>query len=76
MSDNTLNSEQKLLLLTWREKSRHLDRLTEQRMKFLLLAVGLILVGYILYCALRAKASFDPNQQPAAMYEYSSTPLV
>ena len=76
MSDNTLNSEQKLLWLAWRDKSRRVDRLTEQRMKFVLLAVGLVFLGCILYYALRAKASFDPNQHPAAMYEYSSTPLV
>lgn len=67
MSDNTLNTEQKLLWLTWREKNRRLDRLTEKRMKLLFLTVGLILLGWILYYALWAKASFDPNQQPAAI---------
>ena len=76
MPDNTLTSEQKLLWFTWREKSRRLDRLTEKRMTLLLLAVGLILLGCILYYAVQAKASYDPNQQSAAIYEYSSTPLV
>lgn len=74
--DNTLNSEQTLLWRTWREKSRSADRLAEKRMTVLLLVVGVILLACVLYYAFRARASFDPNQQhPAAMNEYSSTPI-
>lgn len=77
MSDSALSSEQSLLWHTWREKSRRVDLLVEKRMTFLFSAVAIVLLGCILYYALRAKASFDPNQhQPAAMYEYSSTPIV
>ena len=77
MSDSALSSEQKLLWHTWREKSRRVDLLVEKRMTFLFSAVAVVLLGYILYYALRAKASFDPNQQqPAAMYEYSSISIV
>ena len=77
ISDTRLNSEQTLLWRTWTEKSRRLDRLAERRMTVLFLAVGVILLACVLYYALRVKASFDPNQQyPAAMYEYSSTPIV
>lgn len=76
ISDNTLNSEQTLLWRTWREKSRSADRLAERRMAVLFLVVGVILLACVLYYALRARASFDPNQQhPAAMNEYSSTPI-
>ena len=75
ISDNTLNSEQTLLWRTWTEKSRRLDRLAEKRMTVLFLVVGAILLACVLYCALRVKTSFDPNQQQsAAMYEYSSAP--
>lgn len=77
VSDNVLNSEQTLLLRTWREKSRTADRLVEKRMTVLFLVVGAILLACVLYYALRVKSSFDPDQQhPAAMYEYSSTPIV
>lgn len=76
ISDDVLSSEQKVLWRTWQEKSRRLDLLADKRMKVFVIAVGLILLGCILYYALRAKASFDPNQQRAAMYEYSSAPLV
>ena len=77
ISNNALNSEQTLLWRTWTEKSRSADRLAEKRMTVLLLAAGLLLLACVLYYALRVKASFDPNQQhPAAMYEYSSTPIV
>jgi hypothetical protein len=70
MSDNALNSEQKLLWRTWREKSCRVDLLAEKRMIFLSLAVAVILLGSVLYYALRPNASFDPNQQqPAAMYQ-------
>lgn len=76
ISDNTLNSEQTLLLRTWKEKSRTADRLVEKRMTVLFLVVGLILLASVLYYAFRARASFDPNQQhPAAMNEYTSTPI-
>ena len=75
--DNALSSEQTLLWHTWREKSRRVDRLAEKRMTVLFLAVGLVLLAAVCYYAFRAKASFDPNQQhPAAIYEYSLTPLV
>ena len=77
ISDNPLNSEQTLLWRTWTEKSCRLDRLAERRMTVLFLAIGVILLACVLYYALRVKASFDPNQRhPAAMYEYSSTPIV
>lgn len=76
ISDDVLTSEQKLLWHTWQEKSRRLDLLADKRMKVLVVTVGLILLGCVLYYAVQAKASFDPNQQPAAIYEYSSTPLV
>lgn len=76
ISDDVLSSEQKVLWRTWQEKSRRLDLLADKRMKVLVIAVGLILLGCIAYYVLRAKASFDPNEQPAAMYEYSSTPFV
>jgi hypothetical protein len=77
VSDNALSSEQTRLWHTWREKSRRVDRLAEKRMTVLFLAVGLVLLAAVCYYAFRAKASFDPSQQhPAAIYEYSSTPLV
>ena len=78
ISDSTLNSEQKLLSRTWKEKSRRVDMLAEKRMTVLFLAVGLALLASVLYYAFRAKSSFDPNQQhnPTAMYEYSLTPIV
>ena len=72
ISDNELTSEQKLLWRTWGEKSRRVDRLAEKRMTVLFLAVGLILLACVLYYALRAKASFDSNQQ----YPAASTPIV
>ena len=74
--DNALNSEQILLWRTWREKSRSTDRLAEKRMTVLFLVVGVILLACVLYYAFRVRDSFDPNQQhPAAMNEYSSTPI-
>ena len=77
ISDNVLSSEQTLLWQTWREKSRRGDRLAEKRMTVLFLAVGLVLLAAVCYYAFRGKVSFDPNQQhPAAIYEYSLTPLV
>ena len=76
ISDNVLSSEQKLLWRTWQAKSRRLDLLADKRTRLLAVAVGLILLGCTLYYALRAKASFDTDQQPAAMHEYGSTPLV
>lgn len=77
MSDSALSSEQKLLWHRWREKSRRVDLLVKKRMTFLFSAVAVGLLGCILHYALRAKASFDPNQQqPVAMYQYSSTPIV
>jgi hypothetical protein len=77
ISDNTVSSEQALLWHTWREKSRRVDLLAEKRMTVLFLAVGLVLLAAVCHYAFRAKASFDPNQQhPAAIYEYSLTPLV
>jgi hypothetical protein len=72
ISDSTLNSEQKLLWRTWKEKSRRVDMLAEKRMTVLFLAVGLILAACVLYYALRAKAAFDPNQQNTA----ASSPIV
>ena len=46
-------------------------------MTVLFLAIGLVLLAAVCYYAFRAKASYDPNQQhPAAIYEYSLTPLV
>ena len=76
MSDTAFNSEQTLLWRNWAEKSRSLDRLAERRMTVLFLAVGVILLACVLYYVLQARASFDPNQQyPAAMNEYSSTPI-
>ena len=74
MSDHELDSEQKLLWSTWQEKSRRADRLTEKRVAILGLAVGVILLGCILYYALRAKASFDPDRlQRGLAYAYSSS---
>jgi len=69
-----LNSEQKLLWSTWQEKSRRADRLTEKRVAILVLAVGVILLGCILFYALRAKASFDPDHlQSGLVHAYSSS---
>jgi len=45
ISNDELNSEQKLLWSTWQEKSRRADRLTEKRVAILVLAVGVILLG-------------------------------
>jgi hypothetical protein len=74
ISDNELDSEQKLLWSTWQEKSRRADRLTEKRVAILGLAVGVILLGCILYYALRAKASLDPDRlQRGLVYAYSSS---
>jgi hypothetical protein len=55
ISENELDAEQKRLWSTWQEKSRRADRLTEKRVAMLGLAVGVILLGWILYYALRAK---------------------
>lgn len=74
ISDNELDSEQKLLWSTWQEKSRRADRLTEKRVAILGLAVGVILLGCILYYALRAKASLDPDRlQRGLVYACSSS---
>jgi hypothetical protein len=74
ISNDELNSEQKLLWSTWQEKSRRADRLTEKRLAILALAVGVILLGCILYYALRAKASFDSDHsQRALIHAYSSS---
>jgi hypothetical protein len=73
MSDNELNSQQKLLWSTWQEKSRRADRLTEKRMAILALAVGVILLGCILYYALRVKASFDSDHLQRALVDASSS---
>jgi hypothetical protein len=73
ISDNQLDSEQKLLWRTWQEKSRRADRLTDKRVTILVVAVGLILLGCILYYALRAKAAFDPDRlQRGLVHEYNS----
>ncbi len=73
-SDNELYSEQKLLWSTWQEKSRRADRLTEKRVAILGLAVGVILLGCILYYGLRAKASLDPDRlQRGLISAYSSS---
>jgi len=48
--------------------------LTEKRVVILGLAVGVILLGCILYYALRAKASLDPDRlQHGLVYPYSSS---
>jgi hypothetical protein len=74
ISDNELDSEQKLLWSTWQEKSRRADRLTEKRVAILGLAVGVLLLGCILYYALRAKASLDPDRlQRGLVYACSSS---
>ncbi len=74
ISNDELNSEQKLLWSTWQEKSRRADRLTEKRVAILGLAVGVILLGCILYYALRAKASLDPDRlQRGLISAYSSS---
>jgi len=74
ISDNELDSEQKLPWSTWQEKSRRADRLTEKRVVILGLAVGVILLGCILYYALRAKASLDPDRlQHGLVYAHSSS---
>ena len=74
ISNDELNSEQKLLWSTWQEKSRRADRLTEKRVAILGLAVGVILLGCILYYALRAKESFDPEHlQRGFVSAYSSS---
>jgi len=54
ISDNELDSEQKLLRSTWQEKGRRADRLNKKRMAILGMAVGAILLGCIVYYALRA----------------------
>ena len=59
---------------TWQEKSRRADRVTEKRLAILGLAVGVILVGFILHYALQAKASLDPDRlQRGFVDEYSSS---
>ena len=74
ISDNELNLEQKLLWSTWQEKSQRADRLTEKRVTILALAVGVILLGCILYYTLRPKASFDPDHlQRGFVHAYSSS---
>ena len=74
ISNDELNSEQKLLWSTWQEKSRRTDRLTEKRVAILALAVGVIVLGCVLYYALRAKASFDPDRlQRGLVSAYSSS---
>jgi len=73
-SENELDSAQKLLWSTWQEKRQRTDRLTEKRVAILGLVVGAILLGCILYYALRAKASFDPDRLPRGLvHAYSSS---
>jgi hypothetical protein len=73
ITDNELDSEQKLLWTTWQEKSRRADRSTEKRVAILVLAVGVILLGCILYYGLRARTSFDPDRLPRGFaHAYSS----
>jgi len=48
--------------------------LTEKRVTILALAVGVILLGCILYYTLRPKASFDPDHlQRGFVHAYSSS---
>lgn len=74
--DNVLDTEQKVLWHTWQERRRRADRLADRRMTVLFLAVCLILLACTLYYALRAKVSFDSDQQQRAVVcEYSSIPI-
>jgi hypothetical protein len=74
ISDTELDSKHQLLWTTWQEKSRLADRVTDKRVAILGLTVGLILLGCILYYALRAKASVDPDHlQRGLVYACSSS---
>lgn len=76
ISDNVLDSEQKLLWRTWQEKRRCTDRLADRWMMVLFLAVGLILLAGTLYYAFWAKVFFDSDQQQrVAVWEYRSIPI-
>jgi hypothetical protein len=59
VSDNALDSEQKLRWRTWQEKRQRADRLADRRIAILAISVSLILLACILYYASRSKASFD-----------------
>lgn len=61
IAENSPNSEQELRWRTWQEKGRRADRLVDKRMKVLFSVVGLILLAWILYYGLRAKASPDSD---------------
>ena len=67
LSENSPDSEQELRWQTWQEKSRRSDRLADKRMKVIFSIVGLILLAWVLYYALGAKASSDSDHVQRAL---------
>jgi hypothetical protein len=63
IAEKSPDSDQELRWRTWEEKGRRADRLAEKRMRVLFSIVGLILLTWIVFYALRTKASRTPDRE-------------